>query len=157
MLQELHMCCLQAKLMNKPITGIFLELYLQCNGTTLLDKFLNKLAELSKQHVFNIAVDEVLTGGRYAECLKTLKKPTSFIERGSYICLGKWMEMGMVFCNAELYNEYIRIGMGETTGTNYNEVIKALNQVIMNLDKITEQREKVLKMLKCDKSEAWCD
>eukprot|EP00957_Ditylum_brightwellii_P061619 4675889-Ditylum_brightwellii.AAC.1 len=34
-LQELHMHCLQAKLINNPITGLFLELYLQCNRATL--------------------------------------------------------------------------------------------------------------------------
>eukprot|EP00957_Ditylum_brightwellii_P109319 8339082-Ditylum_brightwellii.AAC.1 len=77
----------------------------------------------------------------------------SFIERVSYICLGKWVGMGMVLDKAELYNEYIGIGTGETTGTNYNEAIKAFNQVIQHLDNIAEQREKVLKMLKGEKSD----
>eukprot|EP00957_Ditylum_brightwellii_P099093 7547206-Ditylum_brightwellii.AAC.1 len=63
----------------------------------------------------------------------------------------------MVLCKAELYNEDIKIGTGETTGTNYNEAINSFNQVISHQDKIAEQREKALKMLKCDKSEAWGD
>eukprot|EP00957_Ditylum_brightwellii_P049159 3730109-Ditylum_brightwellii.AAC.1 len=43
-LQELHIDYFQAKVMKKPITGLLLELYLQCNGAMLLDIFLNKLA-----------------------------------------------------------------------------------------------------------------
>eukprot|EP00957_Ditylum_brightwellii_P202261 15329346-Ditylum_brightwellii.AAC.1 len=61
-LEEIHMCCLQAKLTKNPITGLFLELYLQCNGALLSDRFLDKLASLSEQHGFVVAVDEVLTG-----------------------------------------------------------------------------------------------
>eukprot|EP00957_Ditylum_brightwellii_P009312 704598-Ditylum_brightwellii.AAC.1 len=61
-LQEIHMHYLQAKLIRNPITGLFLELYLQCNGSTLSDRFLEKLASLSEQHGFVISVDEVLTG-----------------------------------------------------------------------------------------------
>jgi adenosylmethionine-8-amino-7-oxononanoate aminotransferase len=63
-LEELHMCCLQAKLFKSPITGFFLELHLQCNGATLSDRSLEKLVSLSEKHGFVVAVDEVLTGGR---------------------------------------------------------------------------------------------
>eukprot|EP00957_Ditylum_brightwellii_P145310 11067360-Ditylum_brightwellii.AAC.1 len=56
-LQEIYMRCLQAKLIKNPITGLFLELYLQCNGATLSDRFLEKLASLSEKHGFVVAVD----------------------------------------------------------------------------------------------------
>eukprot|EP00957_Ditylum_brightwellii_P151863 11564173-Ditylum_brightwellii.AAC.1 len=51
-LQEPHMHCLQAKL-KKTITGLFLELYLQCNGAMLSTRFLEKLAALLEQHKKN--------------------------------------------------------------------------------------------------------
>eukprot|EP00957_Ditylum_brightwellii_P163341 12437389-Ditylum_brightwellii.AAC.1 len=56
--------------------------------------------------------------------------------------------MGMVLVTAEmLKNSYVR-QTGETTGTNYNEAISALKQVIPNLSKIAEQRKKILQLLK---------
>ena len=67
-LGEIHMRCLQAKLIKNPITELFLELYLQCNGATLSDRFLEKLASLSEKHGFVIAVHEALSGGRCEIC-----------------------------------------------------------------------------------------
>eukprot|EP00957_Ditylum_brightwellii_P050473 3827704-Ditylum_brightwellii.AAC.1 len=50
--------------------------------------------------------------------------------------------MGMVLATAEmLKNDYVR-QTGEMTGTNYNEAITALKQVISNLVKISDQRKK---------------
>eukprot|EP00957_Ditylum_brightwellii_P193569 14740327-Ditylum_brightwellii.AAC.1 len=45
----------------------------------------------------------------------------------------------------------------ETAGTNNNEAILALEQVISNLSKIADQRNKVLKVLKTDESKSWGD
>jgi hypothetical protein len=100
-LEEMHMCCLQANLIKNPITGLLLELHLQCNGATLSDRFLDKLASLSEQHGFVVAVDEVLTEGR-CNFFQTLNKPVAFISRVSYICLGKWTGMRMVLATAEM-------------------------------------------------------
>eukprot|EP00957_Ditylum_brightwellii_P151887 11566428-Ditylum_brightwellii.AAC.1 len=61
-IEEIHMHCLQAKLIKNPITGLFLELYLQCNGAALSDRFFKKLASLSEKHGLVVAVNEELTG-----------------------------------------------------------------------------------------------
>eukprot|EP00957_Ditylum_brightwellii_P132460 10101187-Ditylum_brightwellii.AAC.1 len=45
----------------------------------------------------------------------------------------------------------------ETPGTNYNEAISVLKEVILNLSKITEQRKKALEVLKTDQSKSWGD
>eukprot|EP00957_Ditylum_brightwellii_P137004 10446714-Ditylum_brightwellii.AAC.1 len=45
----------------------------------------------------------------------------------------------------------------DTTGTNYNEAISALEQVIPILRNISDQRKKVLKVLKVDESKSWGD
>eukprot|EP00957_Ditylum_brightwellii_P175934 13396896-Ditylum_brightwellii.AAC.1 len=65
------------------------------------------------------------------------------------------MGIGMALYKAELYNEDIRIGPGETTGANYKTSIKALVQVISHVNEIAGQREKVLKMLKHNESDTW--
>eukprot|EP00957_Ditylum_brightwellii_P007127 540782-Ditylum_brightwellii.AAC.1 len=82
-----------------------------------------------------IAVDEVLTG----VC---------------YICLGKWIEMGLVLAIAEMVNIDTGGQSGKSTGTNYNEAIFAFKQVIPHLNNITEHREKVFKLPNTDKSKA---
>eukprot|EP00957_Ditylum_brightwellii_P102133 7785856-Ditylum_brightwellii.AAC.1 len=61
-IEQIHMHCLQAKLIKNLITGLFLELHLQCHEDTLSDRSLEKLASLSEKHGFVIAVDDVLTG-----------------------------------------------------------------------------------------------
>ena len=121
------------------------------------DRFLERLASLSEKHGFVVAVDEVLTGGRRKQCLQTLNKPVSFISRVSYICLGKWLGMGMVLATAEMLKNDDVTQYMETTGTNYNEAISALDQVITNLSKISDQRKKILKVLKTDESKSWGD
>eukprot|EP00957_Ditylum_brightwellii_P126622 9651523-Ditylum_brightwellii.AAC.1 len=113
------------------------------------------LAALSEQHDFNIVAVEVLTGGWCTKSLHILKKLSSFMKKVDYICLGKWM--GIVLCNKELMNDIGENTTGETTGTNYNETKKALEEVIPLLGKITEWRELVLKLLKMDENDTWDD
>eukprot|EP00957_Ditylum_brightwellii_P014039 1058811-Ditylum_brightwellii.AAC.1 len=93
----------------------------KCNGATLSDMFLEKLAALSEQHGFVIVVDEVLTG---------------------------------VWARAEMLNIDIVRQTGEVTGNNYNEVTLAFKQVIPYLNKIAEQREKVLNLQNTEKLKA---
>eukprot|EP00957_Ditylum_brightwellii_P131135 10001815-Ditylum_brightwellii.AAC.1 len=67
------------------------------------------------------------------------------------------MGMGMVLASADmLKNDNVRQS-GETAGTNYNEAITALEQVIPNSNNITEQRKKVLKVINMDESKSWGD
>eukprot|EP00957_Ditylum_brightwellii_P052358 3971368-Ditylum_brightwellii.AAC.1 len=122
-LQELHMLCIQAKLILNPITGLFLELYLQWNGAILSNRFLEKLAVLLEQHGFVTAVDEVLTGSRCAKFLQIFQKPSSFAKRANFICLGKWMGMGIVLARAEMLDNSIVSQTEEIMGTNYNEAV----------------------------------
>jgi hypothetical protein len=67
------------------------------------------------------------------------------------------MGMGMVLATAEMLKNDNISQTGETTGTNYNEAISALKEVIPNLSKIAEQRKKVLNVLKRDESKSWGD
>eukprot|EP00957_Ditylum_brightwellii_P041908 3174118-Ditylum_brightwellii.AAC.1 len=108
------MHCIQARLINNPIAGLFLELHLQCNGAMPSDRFLEKIAALLEQHGFVIDVDELLTRSRCAKFLQTLQKPSSFVNRVHYICLGKLVGMGMgiVLARAEMVN----IDIGRQTG-----------------------------------------
>eukprot|EP00957_Ditylum_brightwellii_P060929 4625524-Ditylum_brightwellii.AAC.1 len=67
------------------------------------------------------------------------------------------MGMGMVLATTEkLKSDDIR-QTDETTGTNYNEAISALKEVITNLSNIAEQQKKVLEVLKTDESMSWGD
>eukprot|EP00957_Ditylum_brightwellii_P127191 9697959-Ditylum_brightwellii.AAC.1 len=63
----------------------------------------------------------------------------------------------MVWARAEMLNNDIVRQPGEKTGTIYNEAISAFEQVIPHLNKITEQRKKVLELLNVDKSNAYDD
>eukprot|EP00957_Ditylum_brightwellii_P071827 5459357-Ditylum_brightwellii.AAC.1 len=94
----------------------------------LSDMFLEKLAASSEQYGFVIDMDEVLTGGRCVKFSQTFQKPSSYANRVNYICLGKWMGMGMA--RAEMLSIDIVRQTGETKGTNYNEAISAFKQVI---------------------------
>eukprot|EP00957_Ditylum_brightwellii_P191726 14595591-Ditylum_brightwellii.AAC.1 len=60
--------------------------------------------------------------------------------------------MGIVLVRAEMLNTDIVKQIGETMETNYKEAITAFKQVIPCLNKIAEQREKVLKLLNTDES-----
>ena len=156
--EEIHRRCVQAKVEGHRITGLFLELVLQCNGAILSNSFLEDLATLSEQHDFKIALDEVLTGGRCKKILKVLDTPAKFQDCISYISMGKWMGMGVVLCHEKVFSKYFGQSVtGETTGTNYNEAIKSFNAVLPLLDNINKQREKVLGILKVDEKDAWGD
>eukprot|EP00957_Ditylum_brightwellii_P063165 4794736-Ditylum_brightwellii.AAC.1 len=65
--------------------------------------------------------------------------------------------MGMVLATAEAHKSDNVSQTGETTGTDYNEAISALNKVIPNLMSIAEQRKKELKVLTTDESNSWGD
>jgi len=154
--EEIHCRCVQAKVEGEPITGLFLELVLQCNGAVLSDTFLEDLATLSEQHDFKIALDEVLTGGRCKNILKVLDTPTSFQKRTSYLSMGKWMGMGVVLCHEDIFDkDFGAASTGETTGTNYNEAIKSFATVLPLIKNIDSQRKKVLNILKVDEKDAW--
>eukprot|EP00957_Ditylum_brightwellii_P082736 6290726-Ditylum_brightwellii.AAC.1 len=71
------------------------------------------------------------------------------------------MGMEMVLTRAEMLDNDIVRQTGETTETNQNEDISAFKQVIPHLNKIAEQREKFLKLLKLTNQrhgvmEFWC-
>eukprot|EP00957_Ditylum_brightwellii_P070490 5355731-Ditylum_brightwellii.AAC.1 len=66
------------------------------------------------------------------------------------------MGMGMVLARAQKLNNDIVRQTGETMRTNYNEAIPAFKQVIPHLNKIAEQREKVIKLLNIEVMEIWC-
>eukprot|EP00957_Ditylum_brightwellii_P158317 12051051-Ditylum_brightwellii.AAC.2 len=67
------------------------------------------------------------------------------------------MGMGVVLAAAEmLKNDYVRQA-GEASGTNYNEAIAALKQVMPNFNNISYQRKKVLEVIKRDESRSWGD
>eukprot|EP00957_Ditylum_brightwellii_P210669 15365242-Ditylum_brightwellii.AAC.1 len=66
------------------------------------------------------------------------------------------MGLGIVLATAEMLKNDDR-QTGETRGTICNEVIFALKEVTSNLSNITEQREKVLKVLNMDASKSWGD
>eukprot|EP00957_Ditylum_brightwellii_P071020 5396830-Ditylum_brightwellii.AAC.1 len=117
---------------------------LHCNGAMLLGLF----------YGFKMTVNDMLAGGQYTEFIYTLKKPPTFIKRADgYICMGNWM--GMVLCNKELMDEIGENAAGETTETNYNEAIKALEVVIPLSGNIPEKRNNVLKLLNSDEKDTW--
>ena len=96
-LHDLHVRCLVAKMKQKPITALLLELTLANNGTTLSDRFLGKLGELACHHGFRFIVDEVMTGAREGAMLACLAKPPEFFDEIAYVTMGKWMTRGLVF------------------------------------------------------------
>ena len=152
-LEEIHLRCLQAILIGCPIKCLFLELMLQCNGAILTDDFLVKLAKLSQKHEFTIIVDEILTGGRCEKMLLTFSKPTIFQERVSYVCMGKWMGMGLVLCSKDLYSTVPQVG--ETTGTNYNEAVVSFKKVRPLLRNIPTTRQAVLNNIGSNEDNSW--
>ena len=103
-LLRLHHRCLLQRTQGNPVRGMFLELVLASNGSTLSDRYLTKLGLLAKHHSFHFVIDEILTGGRYGVILLTGTKPVEFVNRVAFITLGKWMQAGMVLASAEQRN-----------------------------------------------------
>eukprot|EP00957_Ditylum_brightwellii_P112734 8594040-Ditylum_brightwellii.AAC.1 len=62
------------------------------------------------------------------------------------------MGMGMVLVTADMLKNDNGRQTGETTGTNYNDAISALKQVIPNLSKISDQKKKI-PTFHCNKKE----
>ena len=153
-LNEIHSRCLYAKMKQDPIKAMVLELILNCTGGILSHHFLGKLAILSKMHDFYFIIDEIITAGRTGTFLYTLQMPKAFIDRVIYIALGKWLGMGAVLCNTENVVN-VDFGRGETTGTNYNEALAALNLYSQHSDKALSRRAEVLKELNVDEENAW--
>ena len=79
-LLHLHLRCLLQRTQGNPVRGMFLELVLASNGTTLSDRYLKKLGLLAKHHSFHFVIDEIMTGGRYGVMLLTGTKPVEFVE-----------------------------------------------------------------------------
>eukprot|EP00957_Ditylum_brightwellii_P197182 15022994-Ditylum_brightwellii.AAC.1 len=62
------------------------------------------------------------------------------------------MGIEMVLVKAEMLKHDDVRQTGETTGTNYNEAIPVLKEVIPNVSSIAKQRKKILEVLKTDES-----
>lgn len=159
-LLHLHHRCLLQRTQGNPVRGMFLELVLASNGTTLSNRYLKKLGELAKHHSFHFVIDEIMTGGRYGVMLLTGTKPEEFVERVGYITLGKWMQAGMVLASVEQRNLCTQklSGMsprGASTEICCNEISSCWVRVISKLDKTTERRHQVLERLHVEESDSW--
>lgn len=161
-LKELHLRCVLQRIKGDPFRALFMELMLAGNGATLSDRFTRRLARLSVQHGFWLAIDEVMTGGRSGTMLFTQQQPEEFRKRVFVVTLGKWTHAGMILTNEEInvegtfldkiFDDRIR---GVSTPSSVNAVCRAFVSAVPLLRNAETRRKDLLRKLKVDVECSW--
>ena len=159
---EIHRRILHGRLINRPISTLFLELILAGCGATLTNRFLLKIGKLCKKENINIIVDEIMTSVRCGETLLTLNTPNSFKKQVAYITLGKWSKIGIVLKNPA--NKFVQSNernnnnmsdRGSSFIMTYKDTYEQLRMVPDAIKKVSTRRKQTLRTLKTKSEECW--
>jgi len=165
-LYALHARLLVARLCGHPFRSILLEIILGGNGASLSNRALSKVARILEHHDMNCVVDEALTAARCGtggSMLYTLSTtPLEFQKRTTHVTIAKWPGIGMVLVNEWYRRQQQQSGSdgakskrGQSTEISCDEATKRWAQVELNLLKIPERRNEVLKAIGLSQDEAW--
>ena len=160
--KEIEHRILYSRLINRPISSMFLELILAGCGACLTRRFLITIGRLCARENIKIIVDEIMTSVRCGETLLTLNTPNVFRRQVAYITLGKWSKIGIVLKNPK--NIFVKSNERNTTSMSdrgssfvmtYKETFKQLSMVHDAIQKVEIRRKETLRAIKKSSKECW--
>ena len=161
-LDLLQTMIIEAILNCNPFKAILLETYLAGCGATLHDEFLRKLGLLCVKYNITIIVDEIMTSVRMRYFLDTEQRPIEFIDAVSFVTVGKWSLVEVVFKNRT--NKFIEslnkttkglVNRGASYEFNLAFIEHRIDAAAVTMSLANTRRELVQKFLNVKECDCW--